>query len=73
MAEKQVAQTNGHIEEFSDAEAWALLNRQARRYLQMDGEEFMRRWDAREFGDPDDRTKHGPEVMRVATLLPLVR
>lgn len=64
---------NGHVEEFSDAEAWDLFDRQAQRFLRMGGKEFIRRWDAGEFDDPDDRSKHGPEVMRVATLLPLVR
>jgi hypothetical protein len=64
---------NGHAEEFSDAEAWELFDRQAQRFLKMDGKEFIRMWDAGEFDDPDDRSKHGPEVMRVATLLPLVR
>ena len=73
MDEKEAAKTNGYIEEFTDDEAWALFNRQAQRFLQMDGKEFIRKWDAGEFDDPDDRTKNGPEVMRVATLLPLVR
>jgi hypothetical protein len=43
-----------------------LLDKQARRYLKMSGKEFVRRWKAKEFEDPDR-----PEVMRVAFLLPL--
>lgn len=42
-----------------------LLDRQAKQNLNMSGEEFMRKWDAKEFEDPDR-----PEVMRVAFLLP---
>lgn len=42
-----------------------LLDRQARRNLGISGEEFVRKWDAMEFIDPDR-----PEVMRVAFLLP---
>jgi hypothetical protein len=72
MLKQQAVQKDGH-EVFSAEEGWELLNRQAQRYLGMDGETFIKRWDAGEFDDPDDRSKHGPEVMRVATLLPLVR
>jgi hypothetical protein len=44
----------------------ALVDRVARRELQMSGEEFIRRLDAGEFGDLDEQ----PAVMRVAMLLP---
>lgn len=50
-------------------EGRAVLDEQARRYLGVDGDEFVRRWDAGEFADADSR----PGVMRVAMLLPLVR
>jgi hypothetical protein len=73
MLQQRAIQRDGHVEEFSPEEGWDLLDRQARRYLKMDGEEFIARWDAGEFDDPDDRLRHAPEVMRVATLLPLVR
>ena len=43
-----------------------LVDRAARRELGMTAEEFIRRWEAGEFGDLDDQ----PEVMRVAMLLP---
>ena len=43
-----------------------LVDRAARRELGMSGDEFIRRWEAGEFRDPDER----PEVMRVAMLLP---
>jgi hypothetical protein len=42
-----------------------LLDRQARRYLRMSGDEFVRKWRAKQIKDPDR-----PEVMRVAFLLP---
>ena len=42
-----------------------LLDRQARRNLGISRREFVRKWDAKEFKDPDR-----PEVMRVAFLLP---
>lgn len=49
-------------------EGWEVLDRQARRYLRMSGEEFIEAWRAGKFDDNPDR----PEVMRVAMLLPLV-
>ena len=48
-------------------EGWEVLDRQARRYLDMSGEEFVEAWRAGKFDDNPDR----PEVMRVAMLLPL--
>ena len=50
-----------------DRDEWmTLVDRVARRELGISGEEFIRRWEAGEYGDPDER----PEVMRVAMLLP---
>lgn len=46
-----------------------MLDRQARQYLGMSGEEFARAWEAGELDQRADR----PEVMRVAMLLPLGR
>jgi len=45
-----------------------LLDQKAQEYLDISGEEFKRKWDAKEFTDPDR-----PEVMRVAFLLPFGR
>ncbi len=46
-------------------EEWlAKIDRAARRYLNMSGEEFARTWKAGEFEDPER-----PEVRRVAMLL----
>ncbi len=56
-------------QEISQAEGRTILDRQARRYLGMSGEEFTRAWDAGEFDDDPDR----PDVMHVVMLLPLAR
>jgi len=50
----------------SKDEGEKLLDRQALKYLGISGEEFVRRWNAKEFPDPDR-----PEIIRVAFLLPL--
>lgn len=71
--ERETPQTNGHVQELTQEEGRELFDRQAPRYLNMSGDEVIRAWDAGEFDDPDDRSKNGPEVMRVAMLLPLVR
>jgi hypothetical protein len=60
---------NVPIKELSLAEGRELLDKQARQYLRMSGEEFSRRWEAGEFDDNPDR----PEVMHVAMLLPFAR
>ena len=63
--EAETDMTPEKIQVLTQEEALALLDRQARRYLDMSGEEFIRRWQAGEFRDQDR-----PEVMRVAMLLP---
>lgn len=65
--------TENQIRELTDEEARKLFDRSARHYLGISGEEFLRRWDAGYYDDPDDRTKNPPEVMEVASLLPLAR
>jgi len=59
--------TNGKrvVKILTREEGRKLLDRQARRYLGITGDEFVRRWKKQEFEDPDR-----PEVMRVALLLP---
>lgn len=56
------------IHELTEEEGRALLDRVAREYLSMSGEEFICRWDAGEFVG-DERY----EVIRVAILLPFAR
>ncbi len=50
-----------------------MFDRQAERSLGISGEEFLRKWDAGEYGEPDDRSKNPPGVMRLAMLVPFVR
>jgi hypothetical protein len=58
----------GTIKELSLEEGRRLLDKQARRYLNMSGDEFIKKWESGEFDDDPDR----PEVMEVAMLLPFV-
>jgi hypothetical protein len=53
----------------TDAEAWETFDQAARGYLKISGVEFLRKWDAGKYLDPD--TQEG--VMSVAMLIPLVR
>ena len=71
--EQATHQTNGHIPELSREEGRELFDRQAQRYLGISGDEFLRAWDAGEYGDPDDRSQNPPGVMRLAMLLSFVR
>ena len=58
--------TGNHKVKFLTAkEGKSLLDQQARRYLKMSGEEFVRRWKAKKIKNPDR-----PEVMQVAFLIP---
>ncbi|MGH3088111.1 MAG: hypothetical protein ACRDSJ_12425 [Rubrobacteraceae bacterium] len=70
---EHTARTDANVRELSREEGRELFDRQARRYLDMTGEEFLKKWDSGEFGDPDDRRKNPPGVMRLAMLLPFVR
>jgi hypothetical protein len=60
--------TNGHID-LTEEQAYALLDREAHRYLGMSAKEFIAAWEAGQFDDDPDR----PDVMYVAMLLPLVQ
>lgn len=62
------AMGNG-IRELTAQEARILFDHEARRSLNISGEEFIRAWDAGEFKDDPDR----PEVIRLAMLLPFAR
>jgi hypothetical protein len=59
--------TNGHIN-LTKEEAYALLDREARRYLHMSAQDFIIAWNNGKFDDDPDQ----PDVMYVAMLLPLV-
>jgi hypothetical protein len=63
--------TEGTVEirELGTEQGRELLDRQARRYLGMSGEEFIAAWDAGEFNGESET----PEVARVAMLLPFGR
>ena len=56
------------VQELDTDEGRSLLDRQARRYLGMRGDEFTRAWEAGEFADRDDAA-----LVRVAMLLPFGR
>lgn len=59
---------DGHIRELSDEQSWELFDSAARYYLDISGDEFLDRWDAGYYDDPDQL-----EVMSVVMLLPFVR
>lgn len=56
------------VDEIDEIEGRALVDAMAREYLDMSGEEFVRRWKAGDIPDPD-RT----DVLRVAMLLPFTK
>lgn len=65
--------TENQLRELTDEEARELFGRAVRHHLGISGEEFMRRWDAGYYDDPDDRTKNPPEVMELGMLMDFVR
>ncbi len=68
MATAPPITTNEHID-LTDEEAYALFDREARRYLGMSGQDFITAWESGKFdADPDQS-----DVMYVAMLLPLVQ
>jgi hypothetical protein len=56
------------VVEATPEEGRAMLDRAAREVLNMSGEEFLARWDAGDFEDPED-----PAITRVAMLIPFAR
>lgn len=70
-----IPQTTGPqtaIRWLSDEEASADFDAQARRWLGISGDEFLRRWDAGDYRRIADDADH-PHVMSIAMLIPLVR
>ncbi len=63
------AGADGQIRELSYEEGRKLLDERAHRYLGIDGDEFIRRWDAGTYRKNADRR----EVLRVAAALPFAR
>jgi len=61
------AKTN-HAEILSRKEGRKLLDRQAKRFLGMSGQEFVRKWNEKEFKNPDR-----PEILQLAFLIPFGR
>ena len=55
-------------EEVSRADGIAMLDKAARRHLNISGEEFLARWDRGYYEDTDD-----PAVVGVAMLIPFAR
>ena len=56
------------VKELTLKEGWELLDKQARKYTNMSGKEFVKKWEAGEFDEDPDQ----PEIMHVAMLLPFV-
>lgn len=64
----ETRQSDVSIVELTPKQGKQLLDERARQYLNISGDEFIRRWDMQEFEDPDD-----PRVVRLALLIPFVR
>jgi hypothetical protein len=69
MAAPQLPRDEQHegIHVLSEAEAWQTFDKSAQYYLGISGDEFLRRWRAGEYPDPD-----GTPVMQLWALLPLI-
>ncbi len=63
------AKNENLIKELTLEEGWELLDKQARKYLNMSGKEFVKKWEAGDFDEDPDQ----PELMRLAMLLPFVK
>lgn len=64
-------ETETAIHWLSDEEAREEFDAQARKWLGLSGEEFLRRWDAGEYRGLEDDDP--PNVLMVASLISLVR
>lgn len=59
------------VVDLDDADAEALFDKAAQRYMSMSGQEFLARWDAGEYAD-QDWDRH-PGLAQVAMLIPFAR
>ena len=66
---EQTPTADGYVRELSSEEGKELFDRKARRYLGGSGDEFLRKLEAGEYGDPDE----DPNVMRLVMLIPFAR
>ena len=57
------------VRDIDRQEGRAVIDENARHYLGISGEEFLRRWNSGEYAHADD----DPNVMLVASLLPFIR
>ena len=68
---KKAARRNGEIRYLTREQCRKLFDREARRHFNMSGKEFLRKWEAGEFGDPDD--PYRPELAGLVMLLPFAK
>ncbi len=70
MAEQlHSASSNGHVRDLTPEEGREAFDKAALYYLDISGDEFIRRWNEGYYNDdPDD-----PDVVEVIMMLPLVR
>jgi hypothetical protein len=60
---------DGLVRMITKVEGMGILDKGARRYSDMSGEEFIHAWESGQFDDDPD----GPNVMYVALLIPLAK
>ncbi len=65
----KTVQTNGHIKELSSEEGMKLFDNAAKYYLEISGQEFLERFEAGEFDDPDTDLN----VAQVLALVPFAQ
>ncbi len=62
---------NGKVRMITRAEGRRIFDRQARKYFNMSGKEFIRRWEAGEFGDPEN--PYRSELVALTMQVPFVK
>ena len=62
---------NGKVRIMTREQGRRMFDRQARKYFKMSGKEFIRRWEAGEFGDPEN--PYRPELVALTMQVPFVK
>lgn len=65
-------EVTSHIRWTTPDEGRDFFDVQARHLLGISGDEFLRRWDAGEYDELVDDSRH-PEILRLAVLIPFAR